>query len=883
MLDAVAHTETTSEQTIRSEYTDLLDQYGVSYVSRVSHLHIGQPAATRGWLIHLSVIMSQADDLLEQALPLLIAKGHPFKIPSSFAVVRYILEGVLGNDQIGKIITVYPPSDRDALDFVRAVLPLTTSFTGPAVLTDCHIAGIVYTRYGAFDPIIVLDAAGLNQKHFYDRNGQLVQDYCPIPFERPDGVHWPFSAISPGTLPREPKILNHIYKTLKTLKSDVRGNVYTGIYIKSLLSIKRCVIKQGKKNMSSDLYGRDMRERLAWQAQMHRSLAGLIPVPQIYDLFIENGDNYMVIEHIPGCSLYERLLELNYNFQSWANLAPGVRSTILEYLSSILSAVQRLHDTGYVHRDLAPGNFMLDDQDRVRLIDIELMFSLRDAQPDPPFDLGTPGFMSPEQLAIITPTTKEDIYGLGGLMIVLFTGLSPLRFDVSDPTRLQKNLNYFIADDKLTALVTSCLSLEPSARPDVVDIIQGVDEYRRSLRVEKNQHPTPPPHPVPTNHMIAAAITGALTALTKPPIPLLDDIWYSKILRDSGQHGTGPKEFKRYPGMHTGLSGVLYTVAAAKYAGYDTGNALDSYYASWSYLKESILSNSQNVPPGLYHGTAGVALAIARGIRSGLLEDNEQNREYIQHCFAQKPSTNDLSDGLAGVGIALLRCAKYLTPAFLKDQFSQIVPVLVNNQSGYRRNSQTMAFETGSSGLIWFLLEYASIYQDSTAENAAIKTLDWLLRQTNDLKDLYERKKYRRLQKAGQEPGNIRTGLILALLKAYETAKCEKYRQVCESSLAKYPDFVVNTNLTQESGLLGLGEIYLEAARVTKNQMWQARASWITEALCHLSYKGAEEEEYWLFDESVSCTADLMIGHCGVLHFLMRYQSPEKIHYRLLS
>ena len=111
---------------------------------------------------------------------------------------------------------------------------------------------------------------------------------------------------------------------------------------------------------------------------------------------------------------------------------------VIAVADEALSVLAYLHDQGIVHRDGKPSNLLLDDRGRVRLADLGLARPL-----EPGSDLtttattvGTPGFMSPEQIRGTELTPASDLYSLGVALFHLLTGRMPSEgnsgFEIAD-------------------------------------------------------------------------------------------------------------------------------------------------------------------------------------------------------------------------------------------------------------------------------------------------------------------------------------------------------------------------------------------------------------------------------------------------------------------
>jgi lantibiotic modifying enzyme len=107
-------------------------------------------------------------------------------------------------------------------------------------------------------------------------------------------------------------------------------------------------------------------------------------------------------------------------------------------------------------------------------------------------------------------------------------------------------------------------------------------------------------------------------------------------------------------------------------------------------------------------------------------------------------------------------------------------------------------------------------------------------------------------------------------LKLFEQSGETADRDVAVAALLSQPDELRHSNLSQCHGLSGIGEIYLEAARVLGEPRWLNRAERIATVLLQLS-RITEGGATWLVENPFHPTADLMVGCGGVAHFLLRF------------
>ena len=132
---------------------------------------------------------------------------------------------------------------------------------------------------------------------------------------------------------------------------------------------------------------------------------------------------YMVMEWIEGRLLREILTE-----QGKLPVERAVRITV-----GICNALVYIHSRGIVHRDLKPENIMVDAEDRIKLIDFgiaarggdrRLTFSKLSGS-----TMGTPDYISPEQVERNRGDARSDIYAVGVMLYEMLTGTTPFQGD----------------------------------------------------------------------------------------------------------------------------------------------------------------------------------------------------------------------------------------------------------------------------------------------------------------------------------------------------------------------------------------------------------------------------------------------------------------------
>ena len=153
--------------------------------------------------------------------------------------------------------------------------------------------------------------------------------------------------------------------------------------------------------------------------------AGMLRHPNIVatiDAGIEDDRRYLVMEYVQGASTLDRYCTPD-------NLLPVER--VVGIVLKCALAFGFAHDKGVVHRDIKPKNIMLTQDNEVKICDFGLALitsaDINDTQVMG--RLGSPRYMSPEQVSEEMVTNQSDIFSLGIVAYEMLTGISPFKAD----------------------------------------------------------------------------------------------------------------------------------------------------------------------------------------------------------------------------------------------------------------------------------------------------------------------------------------------------------------------------------------------------------------------------------------------------------------------
>ena len=141
---------------------------------------------------------------------------------------------------------------------------------------------------------------------------------------------------------------------------------------------------------------------------------------RIHDTVFEDEQAYIVMEHVTGRELS--------NFCSFDKLLPLHR--VVGIVFKCCLALDYAFKQGVIHRDIKPANILVDDEDNVKIMDFGLALNTaKKSESDSTFimGVGSPAYMSPEQIKGYPLNQKTDLYSLGVVLFHLLTGRLPFR------------------------------------------------------------------------------------------------------------------------------------------------------------------------------------------------------------------------------------------------------------------------------------------------------------------------------------------------------------------------------------------------------------------------------------------------------------------------
>jgi len=203
------------------------------------------------------------------------------------------------------------------------------------------------------------------------------------------------------------------YKILSVLGEGGMGKVYLGQHTQLN---KRAAIKM---LLPQYLHNEDAKKRFKQDAKILESLKH-DNIVELYDYLEDKSGMYLFLEFVQGRQLDDYITKVR-------GVIPYEEA--IKIMDQVLSGLEYAHSKGIIHRDIKPGNIIVDDQLNVRIIDFGIAKMLDSdenlAKTMANQGIGTPFYMSPEQILGRDVDERTDVYSAGLLFYEMLTGSCP--------------------------------------------------------------------------------------------------------------------------------------------------------------------------------------------------------------------------------------------------------------------------------------------------------------------------------------------------------------------------------------------------------------------------------------------------------------------------
>jgi TolB-like protein/tRNA A-37 threonylcarbamoyl transferase component Bud32/Flp pilus assembly protein TadD len=272
------------------------------------------------------------------------------------------------------------------------------------------------------------------------------------------------------------------YEIIEELGSGGMGKVYR---VEDKKIKAEIALKLIKTEIASD---KQIIERFSNELKMTRMISHR-NVCRMFDLGEDKGSYFITMEYVHG-------EDLKSFIQRVGQLPTGKAISITRQVCEGLSEAHRL---GVVHRDLKPGNIMIDKEGNAKIMDFGIARSLKGKGiTGAGVMIGTPEYMSPEQVEGKEADERSDLYALGVILYEMVTGRVPFEGDTplsvavkhkSEIPKDPRELNAQLPED-LSRLILRCLEKDKEKRfPSAAAVSAELEKIERGVTTAERTAP----------------------------------------------------------------------------------------------------------------------------------------------------------------------------------------------------------------------------------------------------------------------------------------------------------------------------------------------------------------------------------------------------------
>ncbi|MBX3220476.1 MAG: protein kinase [Labilithrix sp.] len=244
------------------------------------------------------------------------------------------------------------------------------------------------------------------------------------------------------------------------------------------------VLGEGSFGVVYEAFDRERRENVALKVLKSPTSEGLVRFKREFrELSRLHDPNFVRLYDLHGGSCWYFTMERAFGvaFDAWARDSARLRAA----LDDLVQALGRLHQEGFVHRDVKPSNVIVDPDGRLKLLDFGLVYVASDTSGTN--IAGTPVFVAPEVAAGDAPTAASDWYAVGVMLYEILTGELPISGSAAEILRAKQDVDappvlsrapHAPAD--LAELADALLQRDPGVRTSAMEGWRGASVRRTS-------------------------------------------------------------------------------------------------------------------------------------------------------------------------------------------------------------------------------------------------------------------------------------------------------------------------------------------------------------------------------------------------------------------
>ncbi|SFP15116.1 Serine/threonine protein kinase [Geodermatophilus dictyosporus] len=256
------------------------------------------------------------------------------------------------------------------------------------------------------------------------------------------------------------------YRLLTQIGGGGQGSVWLGRdeLLGRQIAVKQIRLPAG----NSPGLGDEQRQRALREGRIAARLSHPHAIT-VYDVVLEDGIPYLVMEYLPSRSLAAVLTQ------------EGVlrHDQVAQIGAQLADALAAVHAAGIVHRDVKPGNVLIGEGPRVQGLVKITDFGISHAAGDVTLTqtgqiTGTPAFLAPEVAQGVEMSAASDVFSLGATLYTCLEGHPPFGMDDNALRLLHKVAGGDVRPPRragsLTRPLTQMLAADPAARPDMTQV-----------------------------------------------------------------------------------------------------------------------------------------------------------------------------------------------------------------------------------------------------------------------------------------------------------------------------------------------------------------------------------------------------------------------------
>ena len=276
------------------------------------------------------------------------------------------------------------------------------------------------------------------------------------------------------------------YEILRKIGEGAQGEVY-------LAKDKRLGRKVAIKSLHVDLITNTvLKERFIGEAKLLGQLSHS-SIVTLYDYIVDTSGYHLIMEYLKGNQLDDYINKVS---------GPINEIRAINIFLQVLDGIHHIHKLNIVHRDIKPSNIIIDEKDKIKLLDFGIA---KDYSNDPNLTVvgqsvgGTPMFMSPEHISNAKITVQSDIYSLGVTFWNMLTGKAPYeglslakiysKIENEELPPIEKI--YPFSSKKLNDIIKKATAKDPRKRYDsCLSFTRAIEDLKKLLISKTNSKKT---------------------------------------------------------------------------------------------------------------------------------------------------------------------------------------------------------------------------------------------------------------------------------------------------------------------------------------------------------------------------------------------------------